>query len=103
MSAYPPLTSVREVEVHGFPLATGLRWGCMAWTKDERLTDVQYDWRCLHCVEAAEARIAQLGDETQWWVHRPGDVPQVVTLSWLVTRARVIEDETSAALDYDRL
>jgi hypothetical protein len=95
VSDYPPFTPVRVVGVHQWPLWEGEQWACML-GPDALPGGERYDWRCAHCTEAAERRIAELGDRTMWWQDKPWNPQQVVTLSWLVERARALNDEADA-------
>jgi len=84
---YPPLTSTDEYPLH----PEGIYDEDSLWACDypERPRDgrTAYDWRCAPCVLAAEAGIANQGDDTMWWIRAGGAEPEQRTLSWMVARS----------------
>jgi len=85
---YPPLISTDEYPLH----PEGIYDEDSLWACDypERPRDGRtvYDSRCASCVLAAEAGIANQGDDTMWWIRTGGAEPKQRTLSWMVARSR---------------
>lgn len=91
--SYPPLATLTERPLHLDDLGANERWACslkLAAVKRQGLDDIRprFDWRCSDCVDAAAALIRWGYSAPQEWRRLPEDEPQIVSLDWLVRRAR---------------
>ena len=80
--AIPPLTSVESFPLHGWDYDTD--YACQ---RPEDPHCMAYDWRCPACLLAAQAHLANFGDEEVAWQQSGEHEEQIVLLSWLIARS----------------